>query len=285
MHAAVDEDGIAGYRTREVARQKHSNIADLLLGHISAEGRRLLGQIAQFADALRRIARQRLSWARRDRVRSDLTGSELRGQVTDLRLESGLRDRHHVVAGDDPVDGVIGHGEDAAAPGGREERGGMAGDGDQRVRADVQGEGVAAAGNLWERAREILAGGKRDAVRDGVQAAPAVLQAGKDGLDLLVVLHIARERGKRGVSAYGVEQGVEVLFQPLALVGERQGGPFTVKRAGDAPGDAALVGDAHDQRLLALEQHTSSSSTCARAGRDLRIYPNASRARSSDLRM
>src|SRR5207245_2708731 len=137
MHAAVDEDGIAGYRTREVARQKHSNIADLLLGHISAEGRRLLGQLAQFADALHR--------------------------------------------------------------------------------ADVQGEGVAAAGNLWERAREILAGGKRDAVRDGVQAAPAVLQAGKDGLDLLVVLHIARERGKRSVSADGVEQGVEVLFQPLAL--------------------------------------------------------------------
>src|SRR5574340_643058 len=102
----------------------------------------------------------------------------------------------------------------------------MAGHGDQRVRADVQGERVAATGNLREWAREILPGGERDAVRDGVQASPAVLQACKNGLELLIVLHVAGESRKRGVAANGVKQGVEVFFQPLALIGKRQRGPF-----------------------------------------------------------
>src|SRR6266849_10513519 len=58
VHAAIHVDGISGYRTRQVAHQKHGDVSDLLLGHISAEGRRLLGQIAEFADALHCTARE-----------------------------------------------------------------------------------------------------------------------------------------------------------------------------------------------------------------------------------
>src|SRR5437867_11680695 len=51
-------------------------------------------------------------------------------------------------------------------------------------------------------------------------------------------------------------QTIDVLLEPLSLVNESQARPLAVQGLGDAPGNAALVGDADDEPLLPLEKHS-----------------------------
>src|SRR5439155_9576936 len=104
-----------------------------------------------------------------------------------------------------------------------------------------------------------------DAVRDGIQPAPAVPQSFEYAAEMLVVLHVARERRKGTRSADRLQQFVQIFFQAIVLVRERQLGALAVEGAGDSPGDAALVGHSHDQRPLALKEHgIPPAQTCAR---------------------
>ncbi len=55
-----------------------------------------------------------------------------------------------------------------------------------------------------------------------------------------------------GADAFG--QGSYAPLQVLALVGEGQLGALGGQAGGDAPGDGFVVGDAHDEALLASHQ-------------------------------
>src|SRR2546428_14069188 len=92
-------------------------------------------------------------------------------------------------------------------------------------------------------------------MRDGAHPAPPAAPPLKHGPDMLIVLPVAGERREGGPPAHRLQQLVEILFQAIVLVRERQFCALAMERAGDSPGDAALVGDAHDQRPFALQQH------------------------------
>jgi hypothetical protein len=49
----------------------------------------------------------------------------------------------------------------------------------------------------------------------------------------------------------GISQPDHPLFKPVVLVGKRQPRPGLSQHAGDAPGDAPVVGDAENDSLLA----------------------------------
>ena len=49
-------------------------------------------------------------------------------------------------------------------------------------------------------------------------------------------------------------QRLDPLFQRVALVGEGQIGAMVAAGPGDAPGDRAIIGDAHDQPAFAAHQ-------------------------------
>ena len=54
-----------------------------------------------------------------------------------------------------------------------------------------------------------------------------------------------------GADAFG--ERAHALFQRFALIGEGELGARVMGGLGDAPGDGAIVGDAHDQAALACQ--------------------------------
>ncbi len=79
--------------------------------------------------------------------------------------------------------------------------------------------------------------------------------------------------GDQGLHPDALGQGAHPPLQRLALVGEGHLRALGGQLAGDAPGDGILVGDAHDEALLAphqlalgqliaLVRHAPSSWTC-----------------------
>ena len=106
-------------------------------------------------------------------------------------------------------------------------------------------------GRVDEAALEILRGGERDGVDEQVEAAAERLAGlGEDAGDVVVRAHVALGDELR-VDRLG--QLAHALLDPLALEGERELGALIVEALRDRPGDRPLVGDAQDQRLLALE--------------------------------
>ncbi len=87
--------------------------------------------------------------------------AERGGEVADGGFERGLGDAHDVVVGEDLGGAVVGEGHDGAAFG--HERGGGAGDGDERVDADVVGDAEAFAAGVEEVVLDVSAGAKATA--------------------------------------------------------------------------------------------------------------------------
>ena len=60
-----------------------------------------------------------------------------------------------------------------------------------------------------------------------------------------------------------LDQRHHALLEQIALIGEGQFGAGLVQRLGDAPGDGAVVGHAHDQAAFAfhesVERHAAVS--------------------------
>ena len=85
-----------------------------------------------------------------------------------------------------------------------------------------------------------------------IQPAPARRNLAEQGLDAARIGDIAGEhmlhRRQR------IAQGAHPLLQRAFLIAQRQPGAAARARRGDAPGDGALVGDAHDQAALAVHE-------------------------------
>ena len=126
----------------------------------------------------------------------------------------------------------------------------MAGDGDERVGADVERQPEAVAARVDEAAPEVVAVGERDAVDDEVE--PAELRAGafERGGDVVVRRDIALD--ERGVLPVRDELG-DVALHALVLVGHREPGAGLVERPGYGPGDAAAVRDPEDYSGLSTK--------------------------------
>ena len=98
--------------------------------------------------------------------------------------------------GDDFLGSVVAEGHDAAAFG--HERHGGAGDGDERVDADVVGDAEAFAAGVDELAAQVLGGRVGDGVDEDVELAVLLLEGGEEGFDLLVVGDVALEAAGAG---------------------------------------------------------------------------------------
>jgi hypothetical protein len=83
---------------------------------------------------------------------------------------------------------------------------------------------------------------------DEIQLAPALLQFPECGIDGGHVRDIA---GQHDCRARFRCQRIDALLQGIALIGKGQFGAMVGASLGNAPGDGTVVGDAHDQALLA----------------------------------
>ena len=189
----------------------------------------------------------------RDRVDADPALAEVPRQVAHDRLEGGLRDAHHVVAGHRAVGGDVRQRHDRAAAAGAHVRLGLAGERGERVGRDVDRQVEALAARVDEAAAEVLGPRVRDGVDEGVEAAAERLGRARHGdRDLRVVLHVERQHG--GAVVELLRQLAHLALGALALVRQHQPVARLVELARDRPGDAALVGHADDQAGGALEE-------------------------------
>jgi hypothetical protein len=96
-------------------------------------------------------------------------------------------------------------------------------------------------------------------VHEDIELAPPLAEVAIDLVDLALLRHVARIDGDLGRIGETRHEVGHVVLQPLDGVGERELTPFASKRGCDAPSDAALVRDAHDERLLAFQKSHASS--------------------------
>ena len=243
--AAVHIEDFAGDGAGEVAGKIQRRAADFELVYVAAQRGAFgmgLDHVAQVADA---SGGQGLDGAGGDGVDADVAGAEVGGEVTDGGFEAGLGYSHHVVVGDDLFGGVKTHGHNAAAIG--HQRGGSAGDGDERVDADVKGDAEALAGAVDELAAQLLGGGEGHGVDEDVELAVLLLEGCEEGVDLGVVGDVALEAGGAGQL---VDQAFGLKAQALVLIANGQGCASLLQFLGDAPGDGTLVGQPEDYGRL-----------------------------------
>ena len=196
-----------------------------------------------------------------DGVDADVLAAERGSEVADGGFEGGFGDAHDVVVGEDLGGAVVGEGEDGAAFG--HERDGGAADGDERVDADVMGDAEVVAGGEEEVVFDRVGGGEGYGVDEDVEGAVGFFEGGEEGVDLGVegdVALVGFGVGKRGGEVVGVP------LEALVLVADGEGGAGFGELLGDAPGDAALVGEAEDDGDFAFEiNHGEAGSFQVRA--------------------
>ena len=95
---------------------------------------------------------------------------------------------------------------------------------------------------------ELFLVGEGDRMDDEIEAAPILLQVAEDGVHAALVFDVAGQHEGRA-DAFG--QRPYPFAERLALVGKGHFGAVPVEDVGDPPGDRTIVGDAHDQALLA----------------------------------
>ncbi len=84
-----------------------------------------------------------------------------------------------------------------------------------------------------------------------VQLAEGLLDLGERRIHGGVVGDVG---GDQQAGADALRQGPHPPLQVLALIGESQLRPLGGQARGDAPGDGLVIGDAHDEALLAPHQ-------------------------------
>ena len=184
-------------------------------------------------------------------VDADVLLAELGGKVTDGGFKGGLGGAHDVVVGEDLVGAEVGEGEDAAAIG--HEGGGGAGEGDERVDADVMRN--AEVFTLGVENGVLDVGREADGVDEDVDGAVGGFELGEDGFDLVVVGYVALE-GSCGLTLGGGKLGGEgfgFALEAFGLVADGEGGAGFGELLCDGPGDGALVGEAEDDGDFAGE--------------------------------
>src|SRR5207302_8457592 len=68
------------------------------------------------------------------------------------------------------------------------------------------------------------------------------------------------------VEAFG--ERLDALAERLALIGKGQPGALAMQRLGDAPGEGAIIGDAHDEPLFPGQQAQSLTPSPRSAARE-----------------
>ncbi len=253
--AAVDEGDFAGDAGGEGAGEEEGGVADLGLLDVAAEWGAIGGGFEHGLEVADAAGGEGFDGTGGDGVDADAAGAEGGGEVADGGLESGFSDAHDVVVGEGFGGAVVGEGEDGGALG--HEGGGAAGEGDERVDADVVGDVEVFAGGEEEVVVHGGGGGEGDGVDEGVDFAEVLFDLGEDVVDLVVFGDVALE----GLGGAGLAEIFEELLglfaEAFGLVAEDQGGSGFGEFLRDAVRDGALVGEAEDDGDFALHVNHS----------------------------
>ena len=121
----------------------------------------------------------------------------------------------------------------------------------ERVGRHVQREREPVARGVDEAALQVLPLGEGEGVDEDVERVVRLAPAREDPLDLLVGLDVARlDEGRPD----RLGQRPDALLDQALDRREADLGALGVERLGDPPGDRVVVGDAEDERRLAVEQ-------------------------------
>ena len=112
------------------------------------------------------------------------------------------------------------------------------------------GDAEVLAGGEEEVVFDGVGGGEGDGVHDGVEGAVGLFECGEEGVDFGVDGDVALVG--LGVLELG-DEGVGFFLEALVLVADGEGGAGFGQLLGDAPGDAAFVGQAEDDGDFAFE--------------------------------
>ncbi len=86
---------------------------------------------------------------------------------------------------------------------------------------------------------------------DKIQIVPDLGQFAEGRVDRGLAADIAVHQRRR---IHGRDQRRDALLENIALIGKGQFGARLVQDLGHAPGDGAVIGNAHDQAALALHR-------------------------------
>ena len=186
---------------------------------------------------------------RRNRVDTDVVGTEVDGEVAHARLERRLGDAHDVVMRHHTLGAGKGKCKKTAAA--IHQRGRAFGDGGKGKARDIQGPDEVLPRRIDVSAREFLFVGIGDCVNDKIQIAPFFIQGGEDDGDARFILDVAGEHDG-GAERFG--KRLHALAEDLSLIGEGQFGAVPAQGLGDPPRDGMVVGNPHDEAFFAGHQ-------------------------------
>ncbi len=187
--ATIDECDFAGDAAGEGAREEERGVADFELVDVAVKGSSLLNggeDAGKVADA---ASGESLDGASGDGVDADVLRAEIRGEVADDGLEGSFRRAHDVVVREDLVGAIVGEGEDRAALG--HERLGGAGERNQRIGADIEGDAEVFTGGLDDSVLDVW--GEANGVDEDVELSVCGFELLEDGVDVGIDGDIAAE--------------------------------------------------------------------------------------------
>ena len=211
----------AGHAGRQLRQQIKARAANLFQIDIAPERRVLLAPAEHEAGVGDGRSGQRAHGTGGDGVDPNPLGPQVGGEITHARLKRRLGDPHDVVVGRDALGPEVGQGEQRS-PVGHQGRG-LARNCREGVAGDGKRAGKVVAGGVEIAALELVLVGESDGVDHEVEAAPVVVQAVEQGLQLACPVRIARA-GEFGAEGFG--QRNDPLLEGFALVGERELGAF-----------------------------------------------------------
>ena len=243
----------AGHARGQVGQQVQARAAHVVQGDVALERAVVLVPLEDIAEIADARGGQGLHRAGRQRVDADVLLAQVHRQIAHAGLQRRLGHAHDVVMRHHALGAVIGQRQQRAAVG--HHVGGTARHRGEREHRDVHGVLEILERGVGIAAAKLILVGIADGVDHEVQLAPLLLQRVEHRVDGGFVTHVARQHDGR---AGFLRQRTHALLQRLTQIGEGQLGPLGAARLGDAPGDGAVVGDAHDETLFAGHQGSGS---------------------------
>ena len=173
----------------------------------------------------------------RKSIDSDAVRSQVKGKIPDDIVECGLGHTHELVAGNDLFAGIIGHGQNAAAPV-LHERERAPGQRNQRIRADIHSQGKIRTRDVHKTLPKRRWRGIRNRVNQIVQMPELLPDLIEQPFNLFVLTHIAL--GNQRIIQLVGDISHHTPDSPT-LNGEGNPRAAVVEHLGDGPADGIFV--------------------------------------------
>jgi hypothetical protein len=176
--------------------------------------------------------------------------SQIVRQIANRRFKRRLGDTHYVVIRQNAFGPEIGQRDDRSLAV-LHQRQCRLSDGNQRIGAHIQRDPEIVAFRVRVHALEGLTRRERQHMGNKIEVPDLLFNPFDKRLDLLVAPNVTLDQ-QRIVQLR--RQFMDILAKSFILIGHDQPGPGPICRIGDAPRDATLISDAHDESGFSFEQ-------------------------------